>query len=1094
MKKLVLLIVLACGFFQANAQRTYVFTETFQNISGEEDGSTALSPALLDNPTGWDFNKVYAGPQCILVKTGGTITLPKIPGLSGNAEFLLGVSPWVDGSEVNFDDAHGMSISHGELNHNDFSETVGMRNYYMYNVSPESRLTLTAMHPIRIDGINIFYGEGSSASTTPADLYSQKSGRYYSPFDLVLTYPPHTMYDDDGTHNILLYTLDGTVPTRTSPRYEGPISITDNTTVTAGMIIANGSISTFEPQTYTFAKPEPPVVPANTFELTVNTGSLKQQLVNLDADVIEGLTLSGKINGADLSYLGSGEGRVGSLVYLDLSKVTFDYDGTQYRTVVNAPGGGMGTTFINHYYFSSTNYDEKAGGTPTSVTTDCYRNDLSAAFYEHPRLQTIILPDVLATTGIGESILYRCEELKFAGIPDGVSKIGKEAFYYCNQIGYLEFPSSVTSVGDYAFAGTGGLGMIEFHEKVEKIGKGAFNHSSAIELILPTPPDTIPEYAFNTVSIVTIGEGLKYIAQEAFGSNVVSADLPQSVVEIGSGNFSGSPFVKSITPENGIRYIGKVAYEVETKDAAEYTVKEGTVSLADKLFNSCYNAVKFNLPQSLEIIGKEAFCYTNITSLPQMPGVKRINWWAFAFCPKLARITIPESVEFIDAAFYDCNALWSVTYNAIDAYCPGGVSPRDLEQIIIGDKVRRLPKGLYTGNTNITEVVLPKSIEVLDEEAFADCVNLASIKFSDNITTISDFALRGCSALKDIHWPLHLKEIGVCAFRDCSSLELVSLPEGVVSIGYGAFPGCTNVKTLYIASTIETIVDGAFNGIGKTSPATITCTSEQPQECYWNSTNSFKCIKVPNASVDLYKNHPSWSKYASVIVPIEEIAAPVEKTTTAFDGAISENTDLGDAVIGDVYVTMGEEDNYDSSDGSIVLNSTMTEEEADAIGGMAPGKTDIANRFNGLVIKVEAGRGLLTVDCQTIGSKTLNVKVGEAEAQSFTKDSKGAVEVVYEVSETTYIYIYGANRDDAAAPVARRVASRDAVPADCIKIYAVGVDPKYTSIDDVLTDYENGSPIIRYYTVDGVEIDKPVMPGIYVVRQANGKTSKILVR
>ena len=59
---------------------------------------------------------------------------------------------------------------------------------------------------------------------------------------------------------------------------------------------------------------------------------------------------------------------------------------------------------------------------------------------------------------------------------------------------------------------------------------------------------------------------------------------------------------------------------------------------------------------------------------------------------------------------------------------------------------------------------------------------------------------------------------------------------------------------------------------------------------------------------------------------------------------------------------------YAIKDGSIVLNLSMTDDEADAIGGMAPGVTDLNNRFNGLVVMVAAGEGSVSVVCRADGS------------------------------------------------------------------------------------------------------------------------------
>ena len=189
---------------------------------------------------------------------------------------------------------------------------------------------------------------------------------------------------------------------------------------------------------------------------------------------------------------------------------------------------------------------------------------------------------------------------------------------------------------------------------------------------------------------------------------------------------------------------------------------------------------------------------------------------------------------------------------------------------------------------------------------------------------------------------------------------------------------------------------------------------------------------------------------------------------------------------------MGEDDGYDSSDGSIVLNSSMTDDEADAFGGMAPGVTDLSNRFNGLVVMVAAGEGTVSVNCRTIGSRRVAVKIGEAEPQLFTKDDKGEVSVEYNVAEDTYIYIYGV---DTAAPAPSLLKARTQAAAgeNCVKLYSITVNPQQSGIESI-DDKASEAPITDYYTIDGVRVATPDTKGIYVVRRADGSTGKVIVK
>lgn len=1080
------------------------FNETFGNVTGSPEATTPLDMSKLDNPAGWTFTDAFAGPQCVIIKKGGTVTTPPIADLTGNATFYYEIDRWEDPTgktELNPDDMkpHQLSLSKGTLA---VSEYDGMSSgvatpYVIYDVDATSRLTLTASYDIRLFKVQIYYGSNDSGVIITEDYtkFSHESGDYFSPFDLTLTKTTSTVCYDDGQHNILVYTLDGSVPARTSRRYNGEaIHIASTTTVRTATIFGNGSMYADSPRTYNFPTAENPVVPTATYEVTVSKpGNLKAQLLDLDADVIEGLTLKGKINGADLNYLVSAEGRTATLKYLDLSEITFEYDNTAYRTVVDAPEGGMGTTYVYQYFLSDVNGDERVSASPTSATYNCYRNDLSAAFRKHSTIETVYLPKTI--TALGERMFEQCGELKYVGFPEGLTAVGEQAFYYCTNLKLYDFPTTFEKIGRGAFAGVK-LGNVRL-EKKTVIGPAAFTNTSMARLEVPFPTDTIPDDAFSYCSdlkTVIIGEGLKYLGKAFSYSKVEEMQLPSTLQEFGGDPFYACPFVEKIEPEGGIRYIGRVAYELADRDLTEYTVKAGTVSLSNGLF-AFSSATKFNIPASVEIMGDEAFACTQITSMPEMPGLRRIGRYAFRDCQKLGRAVIPETVEYIDGWTFDnCNALWSLTYNAINANCPYGINARDIERIVIGDKVRRLPRGLYTNNTNVTELTLPQSLEILDENAFSGCSNLRFIRLSDNISIVSNYAFDGCTALADLHWPASLREIGDAAFRNCESLKVVSLPEGTEKVNYYAFGGCKNVEKLYIASTITELGSACFEFNSTEVPLTITATADEPLDYGWNwHAVGPATIKVPDQSIDRYMNNPVWNGSMNgknnVIVTVSGISAPTESTVTEFRNAA--DTDLSDAVLGDVYVTIGEGDSYDATDGAIVLNSAMDAEYVEAVGGMAPGESDIANRFNGLVVQVPAGDGKVTVNCLTLGAKVVAVKIGETAPAYYTQSSKGDVTVPYNVTADTFVYIYAS---EASTPQGVRNLRTAALAENgSIRIYSVGVNPENLGVSDIEAEGSD-SPIVGYYTIDGIKLSEPTAPGLYIVRRANGQVSKILMQ
>lgn len=1116
--KLILFLFLFCiGIQPALAEEGgALFEETFQNVVGTSDGKTKLNPSQLDNPSGWTFDNVYAGEGNLIIKEGGSITLPVIPELIGNACLSITAFHWHnpdkeyddddpsywDPSYWDFPAKVNISISNGKLSSDESGG--GIR---MYGVDGNSRLKITAPNDIMLRHVSVYYSGGFSEGDYIR--FSHEAGPFYDPFDLTLN-PWNIQVDDgDSIYNITVYTLDGSMPNRHSQRYhkDDKIHIASTTTVRAALILADGSMMHHVPMTYTLTKRyDINELPENTYQIEVKPGQLKKQLLDLDPDEVNGLVLTGTMNGEDLKFLADAQGLVGSLAYLDLEKVKFEYDGTVYRTYSPSKGFQQEQKIYN-YIFSKENRTEQVSAGFGYKQYDCYRNNLARAFFKNESLVTVKLPESM--TEVGEDIFADCKTLRGVKLPEGVSRINKEAFWGCSILEKINFPAKLTSVDDNAFVLCGSLELdnlpnsilhvgqsafcyvplkaLKLDRKVE-IGAGAFSDTPITEIEMATPCDSILGGTFRdcpNLTKITIGEGLKYIGDNAFANSPVKeANLPSTLRDISSYAFLGyssyCPFINDIQPENHIRYIGKVAYQCVDRDLEEYTIKDGTVTLADELFESSQGNA-FHIPASVEQIGNRAFAYTQIKALPEMLGLKRIGGEAFYGCKNLKKLTIPETVEYIGgSAFYGCSNIWSLTYNAINAECESFMEPNaPLEKIVIGDKVRRLPNGIFSGR-EFTEVALPSCLERIDDYAFSGCENLTTINLSDSIRYIGDNAFYGCSSLKNIHWPLRLTTIGNYAFRQ-TALETISLPEGVTSVGDGAFSTCP-AKTIYIPSTANVEDNFTYNFWQKEGGnCVITCMSPIPHPVARHWDVGVAAIKVPAELVEQYK--AQFPDIADKIMAVNQVGAMDKDSKTSFAAGISEEADLGDAVIGDVYVTVGDGDGYDSTDGSIVLNSTMTAAEVAGIGSLAPGKSDIANRFNGLIVKVNAGDGTMVIDCKTVGKNTLNVKVGEAEPQAFVKTDKGTIEVAYQVGKETCIYIYGAELETAALSAS--------ASDNCVKIYAVGVS-QATGISHTLID--SNSPIIGYYTLDGVKVEKPNAPGIYVVRRANGSSYKLVIK
>lgn len=159
--------------------------------------------------------------------------------------------------------------------------------------------------------------------------------------------------------------------------------------------------------------------------------------------------------------------------------------------------------------------------------------------------------------------------------------------------------------------------------------------------------------------------------------------------------------------------------------------------------------------------------------IPKVGGQDKV---AFAGCKNCVMLNIPSSVTH-DGKVYE---VVSVAFQAL------------------------------TGNRQITEVILPASIQVIEASAFEGCINLKKINIADGIKIINDYAFQDCTNLRECIFPESVTTIGEAVFRGCDHLKSVTLPSSLTEIPYKSFMGCFKLQNINIPNGITYIGDYAF--------------------------------------------------------------------------------------------------------------------------------------------------------------------------------------------------------------------------------------------------------------------------------------------
>ena len=148
--------------------------------------------------------------------------------------------------------------------------------------------------------------------------------------------------------------------------------------------------------------------------------------------------------------------------------------------------------------------------------------------------------------------------------------------------------------------------------------------------------------------------------------------------------------------------------------------------------------------------------------------------------------------------------------------------PATAGTIVISGKscrgVLRLPEGItgiapfaFSGNREITGVVIPESLQRIGEGAFWGCSGLAEVSFPKKGCWIDARAFQKCIALREVN--LQADRLGASAFAYCISLKRVFII-GKTILPEGLFEGCRALEEC-ICPNVRAVKANCFNGCGQ---------------------------------------------------------------------------------------------------------------------------------------------------------------------------------------------------------------------------------------------------------------------------------------
>lgn len=233
-------------------------------------------------------------------------------------------------------------------------------------------------------------------------------------------------------------------------------------------------------------------------------------------------------------------------------------------------------------------------------------NDFSNLFRKVSKLNTVIMPEYLTTTGSGT---FMDSPLSSITLPQNLTSIDDNAFNGCGGLRDISIPSGVTSIGNGAFEGCW-LQHIYLHDGLKSIGNYAFANSALKEINIPNSVEYIGEGCFyhcgGLEEAVILSDQITEIPNEAFAdcNALHTIKLPANLERIGERAFIGTWRLGTkdgLTIPSKVREIGAEAFYKSLFDAVDIVLPASLTNIYSAFSGSGARVIHCYMPEPLPL-------------------------------------------------------------------------------------------------------------------------------------------------------------------------------------------------------------------------------------------------------------------------------------------------------------------------------------------------------------------------------------------------------------------------------------------------------------------------------------------------------------
>lgn len=494
---------------------------------------------------------------------------------------------------------------------------------------------------------------------------------------------------------------------------------------------------------------------------------------------------------------------------------------------------------------------------------------MGTAFVSNP-ITTLVLHEGLETiNGTFEST-----SITSVVIPDSVTTISGYAFKDCLKLSEVHIGENVEEISYTAFKGS----------PVEKftVSKNNKNYFSEYGIVY-TNDGTLVAYPMGSKSdTYKISSAVTKVPYETLSqlNNIACFD----VAEDNPNYFSCDGVLYSSNGEM-VKYPPKkvasvfvmderVTHYIHNEDDYLANIQEFSVSEDNERYRSI-DGVLYSKDLSILIAYPRARQGEDYVALDD---VKMVNDYAF-YKTKLGRLEFPNDVEFDQDCFYAADMTELVVVNIprrLSHYFgytynneTNVIRPRSLEKMVLTNQTTPIDHkfaynfglkaiemngsftyiGEYAFDLNdLKEVVLPDTVEYIDDYAFNQSLDLKKFYFGKSLKHIGKWAFSRAE-LTEIDLPDTVEYIGDCAFASTCIKEVVLGPN-VTEVGRSVFSGSSLVKATINESLVD-LTDKLFNGCEFLETVVIGGSVENISENVFEACTSLQTVIIPDSVVSI---------------------------------------------------------------------------------------------------------------------------------------------------------------------------------------------------------------------------------------------------